>query len=77
MVDGGVRSGVDVLKMLALGAEFVLVGRPVIAGAVGGGSEGVKLVMDRLAAELRAAMVLTGANDVRSVSPRVIYPPAW
>ena len=77
MVDGGVRSGVDVLKMLALGAEFVLVGRPVIAGAVGGGAEGVKLVMDRLAAELRAAMVLTGANDVRTVSSRVIYPPAW
>ena len=77
MVDGGVRSGVDVLKMLALSAEFVLVGRPVIAGAVGGGAEGVKMVLDRLAAELRAAMVLTGTSDVRSVSSRAIYPPAW
>ena len=77
MADGGVRAGVDVLKMLALGAEFVLVGRPVIMGAVGGGAEGVKLVLDRFAAELRAAMVLTGTGDVRSVSSRAIYPPAW
>lgn len=77
MADGGVRSGTDVLKMLALGAEFVLIGRPVITGAVGGGAEGVKLVMDRIAGELRTAMVLTGTNDVRAVSSRVIYPPAW
>lgn len=77
MVDGGVRTGTDVLKMLALGAEFVLIGRPVITGAVGGGVAGVKLVMDRIAAELRTAMVLTGTNDVRAVSSRVIYPPAW
>ena len=77
MADGGVRTGIDVLKMLALGAEFVLVGRPVIVGAVGGATEGVRMVMDRIAAELRTAMVLTGTSDVRSVSSRVIYPPAW
>ena len=77
MADGGVRSGIDVLKMLALGAEFVLVGRPVIVGAIGGAAEGVKMVMDRIAAELRTAMVLTGTSDVRTVSSRVIYPPAW
>ncbi len=76
MADGGVRSGVDVLKMLALGAEFVLVGRPVIMGAIGGGAEGVKMVMDRLAAELQTAMLLTGTADVRAVSSRVTYPPA-
>ena len=77
MVDGGVRTGTDVLKMLALGAEFVLIGRPVIIGAVGGGAEGVKMVMNRIADELRTAMILTGTSDVRSVSSRVIYPPAW
>lgn len=76
MVDGGVRNGVDVLKMLALGAELVLVGRPVIIGAIGGAAEGVKMVMDRFAAELQTAMVLTGTSDVKSVSSRVIYPPA-
>lgn len=77
MVDGGVRSGVDVLKMLALGAEFVLVGRPVAIGAVGGGTEGVKMVMDKLAGELYTAMILTGCGDLRSITSRVIYPPAW
>lgn len=77
MADGGVRTGADVLKMLALGAEFVLIGRPVVIGAVGGGAEGVKMVMDRIAAELRTALVLTGTGDVQSVSSRVLYPPAW
>jgi len=77
MADGGVRTGTDVLKMLALGAEFVLVGRPVVIGAVGGGAEGVKMVMDKIAAELSTAMILTGTSDVRSVSSRVIYPPTW
>ena len=77
MADGGVRTGIDVLKMLALGAEFVLVGRPVIIGAIGGAAEGVKMVMDRIAGELRTAMVLTGTSDVRAVTSRVIYPPAW
>ncbi len=77
MADGGVRSGVDVLKMLALGAEFVLLGRPVTIGAVGGGAEGVKIVMDKIAGELYAAMTLTGCGDLRSISSRVLYPPAW
>lgn len=77
MADGGVRSGIDVLKMLALGAEFVLIGRPIIVGAVGGAAMGVKVVMDRIASELKTAMILTGTSDVRSVSSRVIYPPAW
>lgn len=77
MADGGVRSGVDVLKMLALGAEFVLIGRPVTIGAVGGGAEGVKMLMDKIAGELYAAMTLTGCADLRSISPRIIYPPLW
>ena len=67
MVDGGVRTGTDVLKMLALGAEFVLLGRPVITGAVGGGAEGVKMVMDRIAAELRTAMTLTGTRRLATI----------
>ena len=49
----------------------------VLLHGIGESHVGWRPVMDRLAAELRAAMVLTGANDVRSVSPRVIYPPAW
>ena len=73
MVDGGVRSGSDVLKMLGLGANFILIGRPVTMGAIGGGAEGVKMVLDRFADELKVAMILTGSADVTKVSDKVIY----
>lgn len=75
LVDGGVRSGADVLKMVALGADAVLMGRPLAIGAVGGLAEGVELLLNRLAGELRAAMVLTGTADIADVSPRIIYKP--
>jgi 4-hydroxymandelate oxidase len=73
LVDGGVRSGTDVLKMLALGADAVLIGRPLAIGAVGGGLEVVQLVFARLAAELRAAMVLTGTAGVDAVSEDILW----
>ncbi|MGB9840293.1 alpha-hydroxy-acid oxidizing protein [Thermovenabulum sp.] len=71
--DGGVRSGVDVLKYLALGADAVLVGRPVIIGAFGGGKEGVKFILEKIAKELKQAMILTGCNDIQSVDEKIIY----
>ena len=71
-VDGGIRSGVDVLKMLALGADAVLIGRPIAIGAVGGQAEGVELILRKIADELRAAMVLTGTEDVAGVRRNVI-----
>ncbi|WP_422445494.1 alpha-hydroxy-acid oxidizing protein [Thermoanaerobacterium sp. DL9XJH110] len=71
--DGGVRSGVDVLKYLALGADAVLVGRPVVIGAYGGGAEGVKLVLETMASELKKAMILTGCKNLADISGRVIY----
>ena len=73
LVDGGVRSGADVLKMLALGADAVLVGRPVIIGAVGGAAEGVAMVLAKMAAELRAAMVLTGTADVAAAGEDILW----
>lgn len=60
MVDGGVRSGVDVLKMLALGADMVLIGRPFAIASIGGGAEGVEVYFRHIENELRTAMVLTG-----------------
>lgn len=72
-VDGGVRSGADVLKMLALGAHAVLVGRPLAVGAVGAGAAGVKLVLEHLAAELSTAMILTGTADVKHISPDILW----
>jgi isopentenyl diphosphate isomerase/L-lactate dehydrogenase-like FMN-dependent dehydrogenase len=73
MVDGGVRTGTDVLKYLALGADCVLVGRPVIIGAVGGYAEGVQLTIDKLTAELKQAMILTGCADLASINETVIF----
>jgi isopentenyl diphosphate isomerase/L-lactate dehydrogenase-like FMN-dependent dehydrogenase len=73
LVDGGIRSGVDVLKMLALGADAVLLGRPVIIGAVGGGKEGVELVLDQYKAELTAALLLTGTAQVSDVPVEILW----
>ncbi|HHY92273.1 MAG TPA: alpha-hydroxy-acid oxidizing protein [Firmicutes bacterium] len=78
MVDGGVRSGVDVLKLLALGADQVLVGRPLLVAAVGGGAEGVKLAVERMIAELKVAMILTGTPSVNAIAPNILQPEtAW
>jgi len=73
IADGGVRSGTDALKLLALGADLVLVGRPVIVGAFGGGADGVKTVLEKLTAELRQAMILTGCQDIGAIDERIIY----
>ena len=73
MVDGGIRSGADILKVLALGADYVLVGRPLLQAAVGGGTEGVRLAVEQLTAELQIAMILTGTPAVTDVSPRVLW----
>lgn len=72
LADGGVRTGGDALKLLALGADAVLVGRPLIVGAVGGGAEGVRLVLDAMRAELAAAMILTGTADAARVDPGIV-----
>lgn len=71
LCDGGVRYGADVLKYLALGADAVLVGRPIVRGAFGGGPEGVALVLNKMKNELVDAMVLTGTASVSKV-PRSI-----
>jgi 4-hydroxymandelate oxidase len=72
LVDGGVRYGADVLKMLALGADAVLVGRPLVRGSVGGGVEGVALMLKKLNDELQVAMTLTGTADVKKVSRNIL-----
>lgn len=74
LTDGGVRTGADVLKYLALGADAVLVGRPLVVGVFGGGAEGVAFLLQKLRAELAAAMLLTGTTSVRAVSPHILSP---
>ncbi|MCK9374539.1 MAG: alpha-hydroxy-acid oxidizing protein [Syntrophobacterales bacterium] len=71
--DGGVRSGSDVLKLLALGADAVLVGRPLVIGVLGGGREGVAFLLNKLKNELIQAMLLTGTASVKTVSRAILY----
>ena len=73
LVDGGVRTGADVLKMLALGADAVLIGRPLITAAYGGGAEGVALAIRRMTNELKQAMVLTGCATLNDITKAVLY----
>lgn len=73
LADGGVRNGVDVLKMIALGADAVLIGRPFVTASFGGQREGVKIYIDSLKSELKSAMVLTGCKTIKEVTSRIIY----
>jgi len=73
IVDGGIRTGIDVLKMLALGADAVMIGRPFSIATIGGLQEGVEKYIDQLKAELTAAMVLTGTEKASFVDIRVLY----
>jgi (S)-2-hydroxy-acid oxidase len=59
IVDGGFRTGKDVFKGLALGAKFVLIGRPVLYGLAYGGARGIKKVLEILKKELINKMALT------------------
>ncbi|MBW2305826.1 MAG: alpha-hydroxy-acid oxidizing protein [Deltaproteobacteria bacterium] len=69
--DGGVRTGFDVIKMLALGADFVMVGREMIRAAIGGGPEGIRLEMEFLSKDLRKAMIMTGSNSLSDIDERI------
>ncbi len=73
LADGGVRTGADVLKLLALGADAVMIGRPFSIAAVGGLQKGVELYIDKIRTELEQAMVLTGVPNVRNVSKSILY----
>lgn len=72
LADGGVRTGADVLKLLALGADAALVGRPLVVGAFGNGAEGVSFILNKLRGELVSAMLLTGTASVREVSRDIL-----
>lgn len=71
LADGGVRTGYDVLIMLALGADAVLIGRDLVRAAIGGGATGVKMHMERLRQVLRHAMLMTGCPDLTSIGPEI------
>ena len=68
LADGGVRSGLDVVRMLALGAKGVLLGRAWVYALAGRGEAGVAHVLALIEAEMRVAMSLTGCTRVRDIT---------
>lgn len=72
-VDGGVRTGYDVLKMLALGADAVLLGRDIIRAAVGSGALGVTLHLDHVRKTLKKAMFMTGTRTVGGADSSILF----
>jgi L-lactate dehydrogenase (cytochrome) len=72
LLDGGVTSGQDVLKALALGARACLTGKAYLYGLSALGGEGVTLALDVIRRELEISMALTGHNDVRNVTSRIL-----
>ena len=73
LVDGGIRSGVDIFKALALGADAVLICRPFVPMVFGGGEEGVKLYIEKLASELEDTMLMCGAKDLKSITREMLF----
>ena len=72
-VDGGIRTGMDVFKALALGADAVLIGRPFVNMVYGGGAEGVKVFVDKLKAELADTMAMCGAHSLSDINRSMLY----
>ena len=67
-VDGGIRSGVDVFRALALGADAVLIGRPILPLVYAAGAEGFKVYMDKIIGELKSTMTMCGAATLKDIT---------
>lgn len=74
LMDGGIRSGLDVLRALACGADGVLLGRAWVYGLAAGGQGGVAGVLDLIAAEMRIAMTLIGVETLDQLGPDLLIP---
>lgn len=72
-VDGGFRTGVDIFKALALGADAVLIGRPYAVAAYGGGSKGVEVYTDKIGNELKETMIMTGCHKLDDIDKSKVY----
>lgn len=74
LLDGGIRRGTDVLKALALGANAVMIGQPLIHALAVAGPVGVVHLMTILRAELEVAMALTGAATIKDIGGDLLWP---
>lgn len=72
-VDGGIRSGVDVFKALALGADAVVIARPYVTAVYGGAAEGVQAYTDKIGGELADIMAMCGAHSLSEISKDMVF----
>lgn len=75
LVDGGIRTGLDVFKALALGARGVLIGRPFVTAVYGGGAAGVAAYVQKLTGELKDAMEMCGVHTLWEITGECIWKP--
>ena len=75
LVDGGIRSGLDVFRALALGADGVLICRPFVTAIYGGGAEGIASYIEKIGAELKDVMEMCGARKLSDISGDMIWKP--
>lgn len=73
LVDGGIRSGLDVFRALALGADAAMIARPFVTAAYGAGAEGVKTLISKIGAELEDTMTMCGARSLKEIGPDMIF----
>ena len=73
IVDGGIRTGVDVFKALAMGADAVIICRPFVPMVYGGAEEGVQLYINKIGAELEDTMAMCGAKDLSSITRDMVF----
>lgn len=73
IVDGGIRSGVDVFRAIALGADGVLIGRPVLNMIYGNAEEGLPVYMDKIIGELKSTMTMCGCGTLKDITRDKIF----
>lgn len=76
-VDGGVRSGMDVFKMIALGADTVLIGRPMAIFAIGGGVAGIRFLISQYTENLLQSMNVTGVGTLKEIGMELLFRKKW
>ncbi len=72
-VDGGIRTGIDVFKALAMGADAALIARPFVTAVYGGGEEGVQLYAEKISAELKDTMSMCGAFSLNEITEEMLW----
>ncbi|MBP3587849.1 MAG: alpha-hydroxy-acid oxidizing protein [Clostridia bacterium] len=73
LVDGGIRTGIDVCKALALGADAVIMARPYVTAVYGGGEEGVKVLTAKIKAEMEDAMAMCGVHSLKEITREMLF----